>query len=218
MFETLKNLLYVMEAVSALTASIYIKKWKHTHWKWFAAYLIFVAVADLIGGNLHALNSNIKNNYYFYQCFEIPIEFLFFFWIFYKEFNRYKIKWIPTLCIAIYIACLLGDVFYIKKYRYAYFSFSYTVGNILLLVLILSFFQRLANSDGILKFRQNILFWVSVGLLIFYLGSCPYYGLYNMLVYNYYNTYYLYYTVLIYILNYLMYFAFTISFICGKPN
>ncbi len=218
MLDFFKNTLYVMEALAAATAFIYMKKWKNTYWKWFPFYLAFIAVAEFLGANVPALKDIFKYNYYFYQCFEIPVEFLFFFWIFYQEFKSTKSKWMPALCIGVYMPCLLIDVFFFKNYRYAYFSFSYTIGNILLLILVLNFFIQLVNSDQVLKFRQNILFWVSVGLLVFYLGSCPYYGLYNLLVYNYYNTYYLYYTVFVTVLNCLMYFAFTLSFICGKPN
>lgn len=96
-------------------------------------------------------------------------------------------------------------------------SFSSTVGNLLLLILIWSFFIQLVSSNAILTFRRNMLFWVSLGLLLFYLGAFPYYGLRNILARDFKEVYIIY-TYIVYVLDILMYVMFTISFIWGKPN
>lgn len=217
MFEFLKNSLYVMEGVAAVTSFNYIKKWNHTYWKWFPFYLSFIVCADLLG-EYFATKQMYDRNYGFVMYFVIPSEFSFFFWIFHKEFKTTKNKWLPTFCFGLYMLSLASDILYFRKSPYIYLSFSYTIGNILLLVLVLRFFLQLMNSNKVLQFRQNILFWVSSGLLVYYLGSCPYYGLRNLLVYKYYDTIFIYYSMFVYILNCLMYLTFALSFICGKPN
>ncbi len=206
-----------MEAVAMITAFIYIKKWQSTYWKWFPYYLTFIVIAEIIGNTLGVKNMAIIN-LIFYSYVVIPIEFFFFFWIFYQDFKITKSRWLPILCICIYALSLLTDIIYFRNVKFTAFSFSYTIGNILLLLLIINFFLRLVNSDNLLKFRQNILFWVSVGLLIYYLGSCPFYGLKNLLANKYFNSIYVYYSVFVYILDSLMYLTFALSFICGKPN
>ena len=73
------------------------------------------------------------------------------------------------------------------------------------------------RSDQVLNYRNSRMFWISIGLLIFYLGSLPLYGVWNTLAKNYpavFNTYWM---VLIN-LNYLMYISFSISFIWGKQK
>ncbi len=216
MFEFLRNMLCVMEVAAAATTFLYIKKWKDTYWKWFPIYLTFITAAEIIGVSF-ARKKMVDINFHFYSYFVIPIEFLFFFWVFNHAFKTTKYSRLPKICTAVYFIALISDAFYFKNYRVFYYSFSYTVGNILLLIMILNFFIQLVNSDKVLKFRQNILFWVSAGLLIYYLGSCPYYGLRNLLVYKY-RDLNMYYSVFVYILNCLMYLTFALSFICGKPN
>lgn len=62
-----------------------------------------------------------------------------------------------------------------------------------------------------------MLFWISLGLLIYYLGAFPYYGMRNVLAKEY-KEIYITYGYIIYVLDILMYVMFTISFIWGKPN
>src|SRR6185312_7155537 len=100
-------------------------------------------------------------------------------------FRGAKYKWLPIICGSMYIISWLTDFFYFSKFHFFFYSFSYTVGNFLLLILILNFFIRLATSDAIITFRQNMLFWMSLGMLIYYLGSFPYFGLRNTIAYNY---------------------------------
>jgi hypothetical protein len=217
MFNLLQILLYVMEGVAAVTAFIYMKKWKDTYWKWFPWYLLFIVIGEITGSYFTAYKMYVA---VFDLCMYIliPVEFLFFFWIFYKAFKAEKIRWLPIACALVYCVCLVTDVVFFRNTQFITFSFSYTVGNVLLLILILNFFLSLMNSESVLKFRQNILFWVSIGLLVYYLGSCPFYGLKNLLVYKHYKTLYLPYAMFVYILDSLMYLTFALSFIWGKPN
>ena len=86
-----------------------------------------------------------------------------------------------------------------------------------MLILILSYFFQLVTSNSILNFKNNMLFWVCLGMLLYYLGTFPYFGLRNTFATNFqdvFNTY----TYIAYFLNALMYLMFTISFIWGKPN
>ncbi len=62
-----------------------------------------------------------------------------------------------------------------------------------------------------------MLFWVSLGLLLYYLGTFPYYGLRNTFVKDFHDVFVTY-TYIEYFLNSLMYLMFTISFIWGNPN
>lgn len=217
MLDFLINALYVMEGVAAVTSFIYIKKWKNTYWKWFPYYLVFIVLAEIIGTSFARHNMYIAN-FTFYSYLVIPVEFLFFFWVFHRALKSSKHRKMPVISSFIYMASLFSDILYFRHYQFYYYSLSYTIGNILLLILILIFFLQLVNSDKVLHFRQNILFWVSAGMLIYYLGSCPYYGLRNLLVYKYYYTINIYYSVFVYILNCLMYLSFSFGIICGKPN
>lgn len=209
------NILWTVEIVACITGIIYWRKIKNTVFKYFWVYLLLIVVAECIGRYFQTHNMLAVNKAY-YSYFIIPSEFIFFFWLFYKCSNNIKRR-LPIVFVGIYLLAWLIDVFYLSNKSFWFYSFSYTIGNLLLLILILRFFKKLTLSDEILYFKQNVLFWISFGLLLFYLGTFPYYGLRNTLVLNY-KSIYLTYSSIVIILNCMMYLMFTFSFIWGKPN
>jgi uncharacterized membrane protein YfcA len=208
--------LNILEASAFVSSIIYWRKIRNTYWRWFSFYLLFIVISEAIGAYLATRETNTLNNAFF-NYFEIPMEFLFFFWLFSRSFKKTKYSWLPVVCSGVYVLSWVLDIIYFNKMRFIFYSLSYTVGNLLLLVLILQFFIRLVMSDEILTFRKNMLFWVSSGLLLFYLGSFPYYGLRNTIAYNYQDIYTTY-SYIAYILNCFMYLMFIFSFVWGKPN
>ncbi len=209
-------ILHTFEIGACVTGFVYYKKLRFSVYKWFPVYLAFIVLSELLGEILR-VPSLAKFNSAYFNDLVIPVEFLFFFWLFFQSFKKSKYKTLPVICSVIYLGAWITDLVYFSRFLSYFYFFSYTFGNLLLLVLILVFFIQLVNSDAILSFRKNILFWVSLGLLIFYLGSFPYYGLRNLIVYKYpvFNTIYGHVVV---VLNCIMYLMFTLSFIWGKPN
>lgn len=211
-------ILNVLELVSCITGFLYWNKIKHSYWKWFPVYLAVILLSEIIGEYLSHIETYVHYSITLYRYFVIPFEFVFFYWIFYRYFNTNgKSKW-PFYAAAIYLICLFIDLLYIEgKMKLLFDSFSYTVGNILLLILILMFFIKFIKSDELLKYSSSNMFWVCLGLLVFFLGSLPFYGLRTTLYRQYRDFYYVYWYIQ-FGLNYLMYIFFAISFIWGKPK
>lgn len=177
--------------------------------------MLFIVISEGIGWYLSAHNENELNLALYNYCV-IPIEYTFFFLLFNRSFKQTKLKRLPIVCIGVYISSWIIDIMYFK-WESIFNSFSCTIGNLLLLILILGFFIQLVTTNAILTFRNNMLFWVSLGLLLYYLGAFPYYGLRNVLARDFQGVY-ITYTYIVYVLDILMYLMFTISFIWGKPN
>ena len=205
---------YCFELLPVITGFLYWKKVKNNYFKWVVIYLLYIFIADLAGAFLDM--AHISNVAY-YDYLVIPVEFLFLFWLFDKTFKHNPYKRLPLICAGIYLSGLLTDVVYFAKHRFPFYSFSYSIGNLLLLILILRFFILLINSDAVLTYRRNMMFWICAGLLIYYLGSLPYYGLRNTFVLKYHNLYAIYNYITL-VLDCLMYLMFSFSFIWGKPN
>nr|MBK9653417.1 hypothetical protein [Bacteroidota bacterium] len=140
---------------------------------------------------------------------------LFISWFFYKTLPA-KFKTLPVISAALYCATLAIEKYNFDNADYFFESLSYTVGNLFILVYIIIYFIDLVRSENILKFNQLTTFWIALGMLIFYLGTFPFYGLYNELTKN----------LVIFIpaawvatsLNYIMYLMFTVGLIWGKPD
>lgn len=208
----LRFLLIFFELLAAATAIMYWNKVSESYWKWFVVYLVTIALSETIalyvGYQLQDKQLNAFINIYF----NIPLQFIFFFWLFYKWFGQSNKKsWAMAGCAG-YIFSVLFELFFLKGKQLWFFSFSYIVGNIFLLLLTILFFYGFILSDKVLHYRSSRMFWVCCGLLVFYMGSLPMFGLWNTLATNYpavFNRYWM----VVMNLNYLMYVSFAISFI-----
>lgn len=213
----LRLVLNFFELLACVVGFIHWKKYNNSHWKWLIIYLAIITFTELIaeycGYVLKDLQLNTRINFFF----SIPIQFLFFTWLFYKWFELRKGKKWPLLGAGIYLVSLLAELLYFNDKKLWFLSFSYTTGNIVLLVLALLFFYNFIRSDEILTYRHSMMFWVCLGLLFFYLGSLPLFGLWNTLAGEYPNLFNAYWIVQM-SLNYLMYIFFSIAFVWGKPN
>jgi len=83
------------------------------------------------------------------------------------------LKKIQLILLAIFIINI-GIMFYIEDDLLHHFSFSMLYTDILLLMFsIILFLYQTFNSDKILELNNYLPFWISVSLLILFIGSIP---------------------------------------------
>jgi hypothetical protein len=214
-YDYLRVGLYLFELLAFITGIIYWKKVRHTHWKWFVVYLGFIFILDSTGGFMFMVLK--QNNAWLYKWLIMPVSFLFFFWLYWKTFTHRKEKNWSVAASVIYGLSFIADTVWLSKIKFVYSSFSYCTGNLLLLILIILFFLKFIGSDEILQYKRNMMFWVCIGLLVYYMISLPYFGLWNTLRTDYKLLFRRYWIVQM-VLDYLMYIFFTTSFIWGRPK
>lgn len=212
----LKIVLNSFELLAFVAGLIRWKKIRHSYWKWFVLYLGLILLTELVAKYVGYGLRRPKLNAAIYFYFGLPLQFLFFCWLFYKWFTGKRKIW-PIACAVVYVLCWLADFLFLREKRLWFSSFSYTAGNMVLLVLIIMFFIRFINSREILLYKSSMMFWVCLGLLTFYLGTFPFYALRNTLYYHYKQLFYPYWDVS-FVLNFLMYIFFAIAFIWGRPK
>jgi hypothetical protein len=211
--------LNLLEILACLNGFLHWRKLRHSYWKWFPVYLAIIVVLELTGKFLlYGLNKPGLNTI-LYLFLGIPLQFLFFLWLFSMHYKMTELKNLPLVGAACYIVSGIIDFVYFSEGAtiWWFMSFSYTIGNIFLLILIITFFARTIRSDQILYIKSNIMFWVCLGLLTFYLGTLPFFGLYNTLNQNYPKIFDIYWYIQMG-LNYVMYILFTLGFIWGNPK
>jgi hypothetical protein len=211
--EVFKIILNACEAAACVTGFVNWNKIKNTYWKWLPFYLALIVAAEFMGKYFTYRHMDEPKEI-MYNYIVIPMEILFFLYMFYNEFKHTRSAGLPVYCMVIYVLCFLADNFYLSnKYKW-FLSFSYTTGVILLVVNILIFLFRLVISSRILFFRTNFMFWICIGLLLFYLGGLPFYIIINTL-YEY-NKPFMNFAYIMYVFDWLMYLSFIIAFIWGK--
>lgn len=208
----LYHLINPIECITAIIAIFYFKKLKNTYWTWFIVYLIFIAIAEIF--SKYYLVSFPKIRRYYFDFFVIPIEFLFFYWLYAKKsLQSNKLFWISCM---VYFVFYVLHLFHMDQVRMIS-SMSYTVGVFLLAIMIYLEFMKQIKSDEILQFKTNKMFYVNIGVMSFYVGTLPFFALDRYLfddmfkIWSYYQTFFL-------ISVNIMYLLFSISFIWGKSK
>lgn len=205
------------EIFACVIGFVYWNKLKTSYWKWFAIYLTIIALVELLGLFFRSVKLTIYN-VLLYQYFGIPLQFLFFYWLFYKYFSVRWQKNIAILSSITFIICWLIQILSNQKTVYWFISLSSDIGTIFLLILILIFIFHLILTDEILNFKTNIMFWVVMGLFSGYVFTVPYYIWRDYLLHFYKTNPELINTAFygFLFLNYLMYFFFSVGFVKWK--
>lgn len=170
-------------SLSALGAFFYWNKWKGSFWKWLPFYLLFIALAEW-GGYLIRINEWGKWNPAYYSFIVHPGIFIFLYWLFgqYDRQQGRRNRLTRPFMALLALACLADFQFFHPRGKEFWFhSFSYLAGVVLLLVLLIRFYHFFIFSQRILGFKKDTMFWVSTALLVYYLGTFPFFGLRNSL-------------------------------------
>ena len=119
------------EGLTVLVGIFFYKNLKNTYWKWFLIYLFFIALSELLSVNILKHFPTLRK--YFFDFLVIPIEFLFFYWLYAKK--SLKLEKLFWLSCSIYLVFYLLHFINHKKIR-SISSMSYTIGVFLLSIMV----------------------------------------------------------------------------------
>ncbi len=213
-YTILRIILVGFEILAAATGLICFRRNWTLNKKLFVVYLIAIAILEIIGNSMFIIYK--QDNRWLYGYIVIPLEFMFAYWFFFHEMRVNGKSRLALISAALYVVAFLADQLWLSEKRFSFSSFSYTLGNLLLLIILLVHFLYLVNRSGIIGLGRSFIFWVCLGMLVFYLGSFPFYGLWNTLL-NYPVLFNNYWISQMY-LDFMMYLCFIIAFKWGKEN
>ena len=217
--DSFRNFIVFSELLSATIGTIYFYKYKHTPLKYFLFLLWYITITECIGW--YARNNSVlvffdkdgvSYNLWLFNLLYF-ILFVVIFMIYLKIINNSKQKKIIKVFILSYILISIINWTFIQSFAFEMSELPYVAGSIFLIITIMFYFTQLLKSDRIIIFHKTLLFWISVGLLLFHTGTIPF-----SLKYNDYTVFpgihklYL----IIYILAITMYLMFTFGFIWSK--
>lgn len=200
------------EGVCAIVALVYYNRLKNSYWKWFVFYLVFIFGVELFSKLV--LQYFPDKRKYFFDFLVIPIEFLFLFWLY--AMKSLKIVKLFRASCFIYLAFYVLHLFNLDNVR-SISSMSYTVGVFLLAIMVYLEFIKQIKSDEILNFKTNKMFYVNIGVILFYIGTLPFFAFDKVLYEHNKEIWNNYFTFFLFSVN-VMYLLFTASFIWGKPK
>ena len=209
--EVLLDLLHFCEYVALFTAILFFIKVRNSFWKWFVVYLVYIILIE----NFNKVICNILNQetQFYVSYLSVPVEFIFFIWLYaYKTLENKKLF---ISALVVYLLSFIPDLS-IEKGTYFFDSFNYMIGALILFVLVALAFLKQIKNESILLFKEDKMFYINIGVVLFYIGNLPFFGLYYLILKEpqIWNSYYIYFMIS----NCIMYLLFAASFIWGKPK
>lgn len=180
----------ILEFVAAIVVTFSFFLFKESRTKAFNFLLLFLwltVLIEFIGSYTRLVvpycfedisffkeHSQFLKNYWIFNIY-LALAYTFYTWFFYKQLISTKNKTIIKCAIAIFniitiIDFLNGDIFFIG------YSQLMNLFGLILIVLVLSmYYHELLSSDRILSINNSLPFYISIGVLLFFITVTPLY-------------------------------------------
>ena len=160
---------------SLVFALIFYKKYKeYPFYKFFLIYLINIVLINILSSTIF-----IKNNHELFNIYTF-FEFNIFALIYYYLISDNKTIRLLKILALIFNALYIVSFFIIELEK-----LIVSIEAIFNSIFIILYFRELLTSDKVLNYRKLLPFWISVGFLIFYLTTIPFF---TLLYFDYFNS------------------------------
>lgn len=133
-------------------------------------FLILSALVESIG----AYFLIIKKSSFYYSYIYVLLQFFIISFMYNFLIKDEKLEKLFSLFFLIYF--LLWSLVFFNE---AMFPYLIIIGNVLISIYILMYLRVLLLSNEILNYKKQLPFWVSVGFLVFYLASIPFFSMHK---------------------------------------
>jgi hypothetical protein len=152
-----------------LTTIFFYKKITTIPLKYFIFFIWYGLFSEIVANILsfYKVSTVLINNIY-WVCSTL------FYLIFYSLiYTNHKFKKVSYFFIGIYLVALIFNNYYLQNYISDWQTNTYIFSAFLIIIVIILFFIEVLNSDKILVLNKLLIFWISIGLLIFNLALIP---------------------------------------------
>lgn len=160
--------IHILELLTLIMAIYYWRKFQSFFFSSFIAFVLFALIVEILG--IIFLKKKI-NSYWIYNIYTF-FEFLAIIGIYYNLNKDYKSKkiiiWLSVIFYIIYfISFKFTDLQYYTVIMLPFFTTPF----------MFLYLKELLNSDNIINYKKEFPFWLTVGFLIYYLGTVPFFTL-----------------------------------------
>jgi len=155
---------------TAILGTIFFYKYKKTGLKYFIFLIWYIVINEYIG--IYYTANISTHNVIIYNIYSV-INFTFFL-LLYRHFiiNKKHKKWILVFLLTYLIIFVINGFF--ENYMTNSQSLPYIIAASFVIISITLYFIQLLNSENVLHVRKNLLFWISIGLLLYFVGNIPF--------------------------------------------
>lgn len=154
--------------ISTLTAVLFYGKYKHTVLKYFVWILLYNLINEISAKYVYYW---LDRNVVMYNVYN-TIFFLYFLYVFrsFVQSKTYK-KWIFYSTVLFSVVTVVNAI--VVNAYFDNLMTSYITGACLLIFCIILYYIEILSDSRVLYIKEDLLFWISVGLLLFYVGYIP---------------------------------------------
>ena len=169
---TLLREYYFWFEILAFLVSLFVwGKLQFTRLSTLPFYLAFILLMEVITFYMK-LNRQMSNT--IINSLLIPVEFVYLLLLLRSFLNDRRLKKVVVMIVLAYLLILTIDLLYYRETYLRLYLRSYITGVCFLVIACCFYFFEMMNSERILSFYQNPEFWLTTGVLIFYLGTLPF--------------------------------------------
>jgi len=93
-------------------------------------------------------------------------------YLFHSQVLGDKYKTIIKSCLILYVIAVFANACSVNILTTSH-QFSYVIGGCLMIIFPVIYFLSLLNNSKTLILKEDIVFWIGIGLLLFYVGYLP---------------------------------------------
>lgn len=168
-----------MYAITVLVALWRYPRYFDSVFKYFPILLMYTLVTEL-GGLILKTNDDYDlvlsdlldyNNWLIYNIYDI-IFFLYFFYVYWVSIKELKYRKIIKIGAGIFILAAILNPF-LTDFRTRFQMITYFTGALVLITAILLYYRQLKSTTGTWFLNENLLSWLSLGIIVFLIGYIP---------------------------------------------
>lgn len=175
----LENASEPLYAVALLMALVRYPKYYSSPLKYFPVLLMYTFLTELLGYftknyevfHISIFTSIVNHNVIIYNIYNL-VFFTYFYYVYwsYIESKRYKNF---ILYGGLFFLIISFINLFLQNFKLESQMYSYMAGALILLMCIILFFREQYHTSKKLDYRFTGIKWISIGLLIFYMGYVP---------------------------------------------
>ena len=175
------GLIKYFELITAVVGLLHYKKIAGSYLRYFLYVLWFITLVEFTISILKQYEIRFQNNFIYNVI--TSAQYVYFFILYYKtiKIRRYK-QWVQGFLIVFIVSVIVNFVWIQKlSVTAAFASYTFTLGAIMLIITIGLFLAEILNTEKVLYFKRYLMFWISIGLFLFYTGIIPFVFSLNLL-------------------------------------
>ena len=159
---------FYFEAISFLASIFFYIQKRNKIPLYFIPFLFATVAVEMLGG---WLRSSGTTNYAMFNVFT-TFEFMFYSFLFYTQLKRSVFKRLVLFFIPFFILAVILNMLFVQGFNKTFNSYTFLLGSFFIVIFCCCYFFESVQPENIdLQLAKQPFFWISSGLLIFYLGS-----------------------------------------------